>query len=143
MSTLSVVRVLILTSAFAASGQSFPDCPEEALTRMSAVKSWKALREWSNRYRGCDDGIFAEGVSGFVSETLARKWHSLRKLKREISASEEFGAFVLSHINATAARDDLRAIAQNADRRCPGDLKTICKDIRGTALHALRDQKEY
>ncbi len=100
-------------------------CRYKADPALSNMKTWSDLRSWFENYRICDDGYFAEGLSEFVTSTLANKWDHLDALKIEISKSRKLKEFVLHHIDPTTDEDNLMIIHRNADIKCPKNHRLL------------------
>ena len=94
-----------------------------------AAGSWSDLYSSYQSYSQCDDGAIGQGFSDSVVRLLATQWESLPKLRDLAASDPKFGAFVLSHVDATADPDQLLAVGQFAANDCPVGLETLCKEI--------------
>jgi len=112
------------------------DIADKALFRS---KTWSDLRRWFEQFPDCDDGYISEGVSEYVTRFLAKRWSELPTLVREIKRNAQFERFVLDHIDATAAYDNLKAIVDSATKRCPSDTKSLCESIADSAREAVAE----
>jgi hypothetical protein len=103
------------------------------------LKTWDDLHAAFKRYHNaCDDGAIAEGYSDFVARGLANDWDRVAELNRLTARHAAFRAFVLRHIDGTAARADLQRAAANARTACPVDSAALCSAIRVATKRALR-----
>ncbi len=114
-------------------------CYEKADPALSALKSWRDLRSWYEKYSVCDDGYFGEGLSEFVVVSLAKNWQSLPSLQGEIRKNRAFKDFVLKHIDASTDESDVRTIINNAKDKCPENLQSLCVEIEKNAEITLRE----
>ena len=122
--------VAITLSAFA---QKRPCSEAEARQADAAVDtlhSWDGLYQWYKRYRQCDDGGTAEGVSEAVARNLVDRWKSLPRLAELGTKDEAFRKFVVRHLDETLGADDLRKIREYAEKRCPDRLHQLCHALR-------------
>jgi hypothetical protein len=78
-------------------------------------------------------------VYPITSRSLAQHWQDLVELKRQIEMNPRFEAFVLRHLDSTAARDDVEAIVDNATKRCPEESKPLCSSMISAAQVALEE----
>ncbi len=116
-------------------GAQYRRAENEAVT----LRSWDAVYKSYLLYASCDDGAAAEGYSESVARILADHWDSLRQFSRLTKDDKGFRAFVLRHLDATLNMEDVRAIRVNTIRRCPVDLRDICKDLRKNADVAIKE----
>lgn len=114
---------------------------DEADKALSELKSWSELQKWFANYPGYDDGYYAEGVSEFVTATLAKEWKTINSLNAEIMKNPNFEQRVLMHIDATADEQNLIKIIENAKTKCPAKLQSLCKKIEKNAKMAVDDIK--
>ena len=112
-------------------------CLDTADELLFKVKSWPELRTWFESYASCDDGSLAEGVSDYVAISLACHWQDLPELRRQIKRNPRFEAFVIQHIDATDDSDDLKALLENATKRCPTHSAALCASLVKAAREAL------
>jgi len=143
MPSLRILFVLLPVLAFLGSAphpcRAADRCTGIADERLFKVKSWSGLRKWFESYADCDDGGLAEGVSDYVVVSLAQHWRDLPELKRQVEKSPQFRAFVIRHIDATTAGDDLKKVVENATQRCPEHSMALCSAIAGAARAALAE----
>lgn len=102
-----------------------------------ATKTWKDLYKLFKTYTGCDDGIYGEGYSDYVAQSLGKYWNRLGELTALIKKDSLFEDFILKHIDATDDPADLKAILNNARTNCPRSNSNLCKKIEKAALSAL------
>jgi hypothetical protein len=124
--------VLCLGSSIAALAQSRPCTQEEAQRADQAVdtlNSWDRIHDWYGKFRQCDEGGQAEGVSEAVARNLVDRWETLPQLG-ELAKDAGFRRFVLKHIDETLNAEDLKKIGANAAKRCPADLRSLCRELK-------------
>ncbi len=105
-----------------------------------AKKTWKDFYRLFTTYpSGCDDGVYAEGYSDFVAQSLAKYWNRFEELASLTEHDPTFKDFVLKHIDATDDEEDIKMLLNNARKRCPSDHAALCKEIEKAALSALKE----
>lgn len=135
--TLAAVFLIAMSGHFSVHAGDQCECAaNEALT---TARTWFDLRMWFEQFPKCDDGYLAEGVSEYVTSSLANRWSELPKLASQIKKNPPFQHFVFVHIDATADSDNLRLIVENATERCPRRAGSLCKAIANSARGALKD----
>ena len=97
-----------------------------------SLNSWDRIHDWYKNYRQCDDGGPAEGVSEAVARNLVDRWETLPRLG-ELAKDSGFERFVLKHVDQTLNGDDLKKISTNAAKRCPVDLRSLCRALKSQA----------
>ena len=106
------------------------------------VKSWASLYKSFRQYGPrCDDGFIAEGYTEAVVMLLAKRWSLLHELAAVAKRDPSFGQFVLRHIDASAATDDLFRIKEQAGTQCFLKHKAFCASIQGAAVKAIEDRR--
>ena len=139
-STFFVVLVLFLMVMGSHSGLRAEDrCEDAADKALRSARTWLDLRKWFMEFPECDDGYLAEGVSEYVTASLAKRWSELPKLMTEIRNTQQFDRFILGHVDATADYDNLKSILENATKRCPHGAKVLCGSIANSARKALKE----
>lgn len=104
------------------------------------LNGWEEIYSAFKMFGHCDDGYIAEGYSEAVVRRITDKWGDIDSLIIITSFDSGFRAFVLSHIDATAANEiDVEKILNNCRRRCPKNAEGLCKDIEVAAKKALLD----
>ena len=136
---LLVTIFLIVFLAMSTNVDAEELCIDKAGAALTKLKSWKDLRLWYESYSRCDDGYIAEGVSEFVTASLAKNWVNLRSLNREILKNQAFHRFIMKHIDATTDEEHLITISINDRKQCPSSLKPLCKGIEKNVQKALKD----
>lgn len=106
---------------------------QEAESVVAIAKSWKQSHQQFDRYAHCDDGATAEGFSESVSLLLAEHWGEIGQLGAILKSDLAFRKFVIRHIDETIPAERLKRIAKNAGKRCPQNLKKLCRDIEVAA----------
>ncbi len=106
----------------------------------SARRNWKILQAHFRMYGQCDDGPIAEGYSDDVVTLLAHDWKLFSELASLERGDPTFLQFVLTHIDATAATEDLQAVQRNALAACPAGNAALCRRIAAQATRALEER---
>lgn len=106
---------------------------QEAEGMVAVAKSWRQSHQQFVRFAHCDDGAIAEGFSESVSLLLAEHWVNIGQLGAILKSDPAFRKFVLQHIDETIPAERLRRIAKNAGKRCPRNLKKLCREIEVAA----------
>jgi hypothetical protein len=106
---------------------------------VDSLTSWPSIHEAFEKYGHCDDGGIAEGWTEAVVHTLASDWDSLIQASQYTERDPAFRRLFLRHIDASADTDELRAIGDLAQSRCPAKLHVLCKDIERSVLEALTE----
>ncbi len=142
----------ILTACLFAGEDAGPDaarswldrdrCPPQVQLRAlgsvtSAPRDWKILRAHFQKYGQCDDGAIAEGYSHDVVTLLAREWKLIDELAGLGRSDPTFLRFVVTHIDVTAADEDLRQVLARAQAACPPGRGKLCRRIAERARKAL------
>ena len=128
-----MVCVLMGTSAVSLAAPCNTQQERAAIDEAGSLKSWAALHKSFVKFGHCDDGAIAEGYSESVTNLLAEHWESLPELARLADRDNGFSRFVLRHINETVPPERLERIANNAQKRCPKRLSTLCGQIARSA----------
>jgi hypothetical protein len=135
MTRRSRVIALFVACSMAAFAQSVP-CTQQQSRRADeaadTLNSWDRVYDWYDKYRRCDDGGPAEGVSEAVARNLVDRWETLPRLG-ELARDAGFRRFVLKHLDETLNADDLKKISANASKRCPANLHSLCRDLKKRA----------
>ncbi len=130
-----------LPNAFAAD-KSCDRALELALTSRWQVNDWPSLRDFWRSYHGCDGGAVAEIYSDKVAEFLAENWDRLPNLNSLVRRDSSFRAFIFAHIDSSADLKDLKAVRDNAKKRCPDRLRPLCEDVFSAADAAVKEAKD-
>ncbi|MBN1664413.1 MAG: hypothetical protein JW943_12500 [Deltaproteobacteria bacterium] len=134
-----LVMSLILSLTISTTSASQNICGVYVDSAIKNLHSWQDLHSWYQKYHECDDGYFAEGVSDFVVRALAKNWHTLPMLQREVIRDSQFTDFVLKHIDSTGDNADLRIITKKAKTHCPAKHQRLCHEIKKRAEIALQE----
>jgi hypothetical protein len=124
---------LCLGFSVAALAQTHPCTQEDSQRADQAVdtlNSWNRVYDWYKKYRQCDDGAPAEGVSEAVARNLVDRWGTLPRLAELAKGDAGFRRFVLKHLDETLNEDDLKKISANAVSRCPANLHSLCRELK-------------
>ena len=103
----------------------------------SAPRDWKILHYHFLKFGPCDTGAIAEGYSHGVVTLLAHSWRTLGDLADVGKSDPTFLDFVLAHIDATTAEEDLRQVQANVETACPPRHRDLCRRIGDRARAAL------
>lgn len=141
---LLAALALSLAPGLVAAGERCTEAEFSELLKLGTrYADWKSLHHSYVKFRQCDDGgESSEGYSEAVARLLADRWQGLHELDALITSDKEFGAFVLKHIDATVADEDLSAILGFSDENCPKNLEILCSQIRDRAKSAIRESAE-
>jgi hypothetical protein len=110
-----------------------------AVKESSALKSWQIIYDSYRKYQQCDDGAIAEGYSDSITGLMANKWDTLKDLKMLTETDKEFLKFILRHIDASAAPDDVKKVSNNASQHCTADSSELCSLIKERAEEVLKE----
>jgi len=142
MRVLGFVLALCLFSCNGAYGQR-PGCTAKQGLRAEYetdnLKGWDSLYIWYVRYHNCDEGAIAEGYAEAVARLMVDHWSTLPKFPTLYKSSPKFRTFVLKHIDATLAMNDLERIRKNAIGGCPANMAKDCRDIRNAVDRAINN----
>ena len=127
--------ILTLLCSSKALGQN-PRCDLQTAALISKDQNWGDLYS-SFKHAPCDDGAVAQAFSQNVVHSLTTHWAELPALQQLASADSTFMVFVLKHVDSTAEKKALEAVAHNASDRCPKALPSLCAAIAEAAEHAL------
>jgi hypothetical protein len=105
----------------------------------SAPRDWRILHYHFLKFGQCDAGAVAEGYSHGVVTLLAHSWQTLGGLATVARNDPIFLKFVLAHIDATTAEEDLRQVQANVETACPPRHRDLCRRIGDEAKAALAD----
>lgn len=103
----------------------------------SAPRDWKILHYHFRKFGQCDSGAISEGYSHGVVTLLAHRWATLGDLATVAHEDPTFLEFVLAHIDATTAEEDLLQVQANAVTACPPRRRELCRHIGSQARAAL------
>lgn len=68
-------------------------------------------------------------MSEAVARNLMDRWERLSRLG-ELIKDAGFRRFILKHVDATLNADDLKKIGLNAEKRCPTNLRALCRELK-------------
>jgi hypothetical protein len=107
----------------------------------SAAGSWKALHVHFQTYGSCDAGPVREGYAHGVVSLLAAKWEQLPELARHTNEDTAFLEFVVAHVDATSAPEDLEAVRRSAKNECPRAHRALCHRLERQADAVLHSRE--
>jgi hypothetical protein len=103
----------------------------------SAPRNWKILHYHFQKFGQCDSGAIAEGYSYGVVTLLAHRWNLVGELAAVGRTDPTFLQFVLAHVDATTAEEDLRQVQAKAETACPPRHRELCRRVGEQARAAL------
>jgi hypothetical protein len=118
------------------------ECPDYAKFFASIDpehNSWKEFHNLFIKYKECDDGVYGEGYTDFITRSLARHWDRFNELVKLTASDKVFEDFVLRHIDATADQNDIKLLLANAQQKCPASASSLCSKIIGAGSSALKE----
>ena len=136
-----VLALVCAFCCFTSYGQQHPCSTAEAdkADRVaSRLRSWGTLYDSYKRFHHCDDGSIAEGFSESVARILVGHWDTLPEISSVSKNDPQFRTFILRHVSATLAIDDLKKIRRNASNRCPDGESETCKQLGIASNRALK-----
>jgi hypothetical protein len=107
----------------------------------SAAGTWKALYVHWQTYGKCDVGPVREGYSHGVVSLLASKWSQVGELGRHAREDPPFLDFVVAHVDASSAPEDLEAVRSAAKDACPKALRAMCHRLEAQADAVLHSNE--
>jgi hypothetical protein len=120
---------------------AMPRCDDPSISLLEVVlgaRTWVDLDKVSRCVRyGEDDGGVSEVISDRVGTLLASQWDTLPELQQLVTHRPEFQQFVSRHIDITLRAEQLVAIEQNAETRCPATSTALCHEI-GLAAESIK-----
>jgi hypothetical protein len=92
------------------------------------IHNWDDFYQAYRKYRNCDDGSVAEGLSDKAVKLLIGAWPSVHRLA-VLSRDATFQEFVLYHVNGLMSPADAATIADNARGHCPSSARVLCMEL--------------
>ncbi len=132
-----VSAVLLLAGAAAFGAGCSARMAERADAAIDSLDSWKAVDGFYAKYRACDDGSIAEGVSEAVIRLLVDRRAALRDTPPPL-LKPALRRFVVAHVDTTVATQDLEALAKSDETDCASALADFCREIKVAAARALK-----
>lgn len=111
-------------------------------TVSSSIKDWSDVNSFFHKFKECDDGYIAEGLSVIIPQILAENWNTAPQLKTMTEKDKTFDAWILTHVNTTSDPIDLELIIKNSNEKCANNSQVFCKKIENAASQALQELKE-
>lgn len=137
--------ILLFTALTLSTGTAYTKaCSTAAFNSADAMlplHTWHETALFFDKFKQCDEGYIAEGVSDTVSALLAKQWDALSQLQTLVDKNPGFEEWVAAHINTTANAEDLKWIIRNASEQCPKQSAPLCKKITLAAKQALKEMK--
>lgn len=133
---------LFLSAGVYAAGCSTVEEMDTADTVASSVKDWSDINSFFHKFKECDDGYIAEGLSDTIPRMLAENWNTAAQLKAMTDKDKSFDAWILNHVNTTSASKDLELIIKNSNEKCADNAQAFCQKMASAANQALQALKE-
>jgi len=132
---IAIPAMLLFFAASAALADPSDYCTSEQTADqvVYTIGSWDSLRQFWEKYGGCDDGDVSLELSDRVSDLLANHWDTLAALQNQVNDSGRFEKFVLFHIDPSVMPDRYPKILDNAKNHCPADNAALCQKIAAAA----------
>jgi hypothetical protein len=128
-----------LTTSAKPSSQDHCDQKQDQWFHQRDPKTWNELYRLFKGFGQCDDGAIGEGFSDDVAQLFLKQWPHLDVLNHLMISDEAFKKFVLLHIDATLAEEELKGIEKNAATRCPKWAAQLCHSIGTEAQQSLKE----
>jgi hypothetical protein len=96
------------------------------------VVSWSQLRKAWSDFRHCDTGDVADQFTDALLRMVV-EWKNVDELAAATDKDPEYKAFVISHLQSPAAKDDQPTVYARAKKECPKNLDAFCADIASAA----------
>ncbi|WP_024550772.1 hypothetical protein [Siccibacter turicensis] len=139
---LVVIMMLSLSASVYAGDCTTVKEMDTADAAASKIQDWAGVSSFFKKYKQCDDGYIAEGLSHTIGTLLAKDWRTLDQLNVMTNKDKIFESWVVKHINTTADDSDLTLIVKNAKEDCPARNTHLCTTIENAARQALQDLEE-
>lgn len=127
------IFIVMISSNVSCSANSLKICSSEDAKKAEELAgvatNWGDLYDLYRNYHQCDDGAIAEGFSESVTILLSRSWDQVDKLNYIVQKDNNFGLFVLKHIDETVPEGRIHEIADSATNRCASNAKILCAKI--------------
>ena len=136
------IAILFLSGGVYAADCSTVEEMDTADTAIASIQDWQGIKSFFEKYKQCDSGSMAEGVSAVVVRLLAGEWGTTSQLDALTSHNKAFESWVVGHIDTTANGADLEVIRDNAKVKCAEENKKICEKIQVAANKALQELKD-
>src|SRR5580698_3776472 len=106
MKVKNIAAILALAAGFsmtsvAAAKSCSPQQAEAADAMIDQLDDWDKVHTIFVKFKQCDDGSIAEGISESVSRLLVDEWATLPSLAMLGGQDAPFKSFVLRHIDTT------------------------------------------
>ena len=131
--SLSLVAIFCSSTALGSTRVCTGEEAQKAEVAVSVGRSWAQLHRDFAQYAHCDDGAIGEGFSETITLLLAEHWDDVRQISPMITSDPSFRKFIIRHIDDTVPEERLERIARNANKQCPRNLKSLCREIQAAA----------
>lgn len=133
------VLSLLLSAQLACAQDGCPVNDKEFLHQITSSSDWVDVHAvFKRNFPACqDEGLYADGYTNMVVGVLATNWPDLHTLDDMAVKNEEFRAFVLRHIGASAGEEGLRRVLRSAQEECPKQSARLCKEIAQRCQRSL------
>jgi hypothetical protein len=92
-----------------------------------SLSKWEELKDLYIKYKGCDDGVFAEGFSDRIEWLFQNRY--VEFFKTEIYKDKDFYEFIKRHIDETWADGSEKSLKLQLENYCPKGNESICADL--------------
>jgi hypothetical protein len=138
----ALMVILFLSGSVYAADCSTVEEMDAADTVASSITNWTDVNSFFHKFKQCDDGYIAEGLSATITRMLADNWNTSTQLETMSDKDKAFGSWVRNHINTTVDSKDLESTIYNAREKCADSSKAFCSEIESAANQALQELKE-
>jgi hypothetical protein len=113
------------------------------MTRNAAEdpRAWQDFERLVAKLAACDDGWIAEMLSETTIKMLMHRWDGAPAYL-DGTAAPWFREFVVRHVDATLAMEDLAVVERNAARRCKQAHRVFCTRVAQAAREARAALRE-
>jgi hypothetical protein len=126
---------VMVAGALVANAQDKPCTKADMAAASKAIDRvvmWNQLEKAWQDYRHCDTGQ----VGDLFTEAMLRllvDWKRPEVLAEAVAKDPQYKAFIVSHIQNQAAKEDRESVYSRAKSDCPGNLGAFCNDIAEAA----------
>jgi hypothetical protein len=126
-----IATLLALNAAYAADKPCTKADAANAEKAVDRVLNWPQLQKAWQDYRHCDADKVAENFTDAVMRMMV-DWKAMDALAAAMQKDPEYKAFIYTHINSPAAKDDHEMVYSRARTGCPKGLDEFCAELADT-----------
>ena len=104
---------------------------QKAQKAADMVVTWQHLNRAWKEHRQCDTGEVADTFTDAILRLMI-EWKHVEVLAEGMK-DPEFAAFIQSHLQSPAAKDDLKDVRSRVNQSCPKGQDAVCKQIAAAA----------